>query len=304
MATPAALLFVVTCVAQIITAIRGESADGGPRLASPSVADATSKRDGIGGGGAGNRISLGRHHHKHKKYSRHYSRPKPRGGNSQQALAEDGNSGSFDFYVYSMSYQPEFCRENSEKFTGCHSPQERWKGQLTIHGLWPNRNDGTWPSTCSKERFDLSLLQHLSEDLAQNWPNIKALSAAAPGHTAFWEHEWTKHGTCSGLAQQDYFNTALDLLLPTPDIVKENYGSLVKRDQLEEGVYLGGDMSVFVCKSGGYLSEVRLCYEKMADGAPGDRVSCPDSTLREDSCGDEIRIAAFDDAGVTTAAIK
>ena len=45
---------------------------------------------------------------------------------------------SFDFYVYSMSYQPEFCRENHEKFVGCQHYKENWEGQLTIHGLWPN----------------------------------------------------------------------------------------------------------------------------------------------------------------------
>lgn len=78
----------------------------------------------------------------------------------------------------------------------------------------------------------------------------------------------------------------------TPGVVKENYGSAVGRAELEEG-YGGTDMTVLVCKAG-YLSEVRACFEKRADGAPGDRVTCPASMLREDSCGDEIKIASFD----------
>ena len=45
---------------------------------------------------------------------------------------------SFDFYVLSMSYQPEFCYQHRhESFPGCESPNEFWKGSLTIHGLWP-----------------------------------------------------------------------------------------------------------------------------------------------------------------------
>ena len=50
------------------------------------------------------------------------------------------------------------------------------------------RDDGTWPSACTDEEFDLSLLDDLSDRLARDWPNIKALSPDAAGHTAFWEH--------------------------------------------------------------------------------------------------------------------
>ena len=103
---------------------------------------------------------------------------------------------------------------------------------------------------------------------------------------------------CSGLTQLEYFQSALDRLLPTPETVKQYYGSIVKRDDLEEEDFVD---AVFVCKHG-YLSEVRVCFDKADDGGVvGDRVSCPDTILREDSCGDEIKIASFDDGRVTTA---
>ena len=103
---------------------------------------------------------------------------------------------------------------------------------------------------------------------------------------------------CSGLTQLDYFQSALDRLLPTPETVKQYYGSIVKREELEEDDFVD---AVFVCKHG-YLSEVRVCFDKADDGGVvGDRVSCPDTILREDSCGDEIKIASFDDGRVTTA---
>ena len=112
--------------------------------------------------------------------------------------------------------------------------------------------------------------------------------------------EWTTHGTCSGLGQHAYFAAALDLLLPTPRAVREHYGATVRRADLAgaDG-YRGGDATVLVCRSA-YLAEVRACFEKGADGAVGERVACPGPTLAEDSCGEEIRIAAFD-AGATTA---
>ena len=51
---------------------------------------------------------------------------------------DDERVGDFDFYVYSMTHQPDFCRENGERYEGCREYMESWEGQLTIHGLWPN----------------------------------------------------------------------------------------------------------------------------------------------------------------------
>ena len=119
----------------------------------------------------------------------------------------------------------------------------------------------------------------------------------------------------------DYFTAALGLLVPTPAVVKERYGSgtgEVTRQELVEGytyhrydnaeLSVGGvrgndDISsavILVCKSE-YLSEVRVCYEKKANegdvggevGGVGDRMQCPDSVMKEDTCGNTIKIASF-----------
>ena len=76
--------------------------------------------------------TLVEHHHHHG--GRYNNGGYDNNSNSNNNKEDD----SFDFYVYSMSYQPEFCRENHEKFVGCQHYKENWEGQLTIHGLWPN----------------------------------------------------------------------------------------------------------------------------------------------------------------------
>lgn len=190
-----------------------------------------------------------------------------------------------------MTYQPEFCWEKHETPEGCHHPKQTWD-RLTIHGLWPNNDDGSYPQSCSNEKFDLSSLEPIREELEQEWPNIKALPNSA-SHGDFWEHEWSKHGTCTGLSQLEYFSHALKKLVPTPSIVKdaEEQHTAVKKDDLL-AVYGGAQLAALVCKKD-YLSEVRVCHQKETDGNVGERMDCPEAILRASSCGSEIRIASF-----------
>jgi|EP00970_Alexandrium_tamarense_P000756 ribonuclease I len=70
------------------------------------------------------------HHHGH--HSSHSDR-----GHNKDDVPSQSTDNSFDFYIYTMTYQPEFCRENGDEFVGCQRYEEDWEGQLTIHGLWP-----------------------------------------------------------------------------------------------------------------------------------------------------------------------
>eukprot|EP00440_Ansanella_granifera_P068019 gb/GFBE01073788.1/.p1 GENE.gb/GFBE01073788.1/~~gb/GFBE01073788.1/.p1 ORF type:complete len:151 (+),score=31.89 gb/GFBE01073788.1/:1-453(+) len=77
----------------------------------------------------------------------------------------------------------------------------RGSDQWTIHGLWAEWNNG-----CSGPEFDESQISSIEDQLKQSWPSCYGESTAE-----FWGHEWSKHGTCSGLSEAAYFQKALDL---------------------------------------------------------------------------------------------
>jgi len=73
-------------------------------------------------------------------------------------------------------------------------PTDSW----TIHGLWPDHCDGTYSSSCDHSRAytDIAGLltgQNASDTLSYMdtyWVDIHGRNEQ------FWEHEWSKHGTC------------------------------------------------------------------------------------------------------------
>jgi len=73
-------------------------------------------------------------------------------------------------------------------------PSNSW----TIHGLWPDNCDGTFQQNCdpSRDYTDISTL--LSDQGAGDTLNyMQTYWVDINGHDeSFWEHEWSKHGTC------------------------------------------------------------------------------------------------------------
>ena len=64
-----------------------------------------------------------------------------------------------------------------------------------------------WQNGCKGPAFDMSLVEDLLGELDQLWPTC----SGSDNSTQFWGHEWSKHGTCSGLPEHGYFETALAL---------------------------------------------------------------------------------------------
>lgn len=182
--------------------------------------------------------------------------------------------GGFDFYVLAMSYQPEFCSST----TYCFNPKEGF----TIHGLWPEWYNGTWPSSCSNQKLDERIIKQVGvKRLDRYWPNAKVVPGNS-GYTGFWEHEWSKHGTCTGLSPRVYMDVTLDNYLPTPRDVQGSFGRTISKEKLLQA-YGGSDMVATIC-NGNYLSEVRVCLGKSYAGFPTRQVECPSFILEQDNC--------------------
>jgi ribonuclease T2 len=193
-------------------------------------------------------------------------------------------SGSFE-YLLAYSWTPGFC-QSQKGMPGCSSPEDYWNTHFTLHGLWPQYTDQGYPSFCTKEAFDPAAPEAVGMNtMTTYWPNVKSTEGSSD-YDDFWEHEWTKHGTCSTLTQQEYFQTAINQIesFGTPSIVTENVGSTVNADDLRNA--FGGVKRVALkCENSKTLSGVFTCWSQ-SNGNPTAQVDCPNDVQGEDTCHD------------------
>ena len=78
---------------------------------------------------------------------------------------------------------------------------------FTIHGLWPQFNQTTYPTYCKTITFNVDELKPIIDDLNKYW------YSSQEKNSDFWEHEYKKHGTCmfDQMNELQYFQKALDL---------------------------------------------------------------------------------------------
>ena len=115
-------------------------------------------------------------------------------------------AGAFDYYLLSLSIAPSFCGlspGNAAK-AECRSLNEAAFEQtpLTLHGLWPNRarvSVNLQPHDCEGPPYAVS-------ETARS--ELQRLMPAGPGLARY---EWRKHGTCSGLSPEAYFDRLVQL---------------------------------------------------------------------------------------------
>ena len=98
-------------------------------------------------------------------------------------------SSNFDYYLLALSWAPEFCAIHDDATSSECDPRHHFG--LVVHGLWPQNNDGSYPQNCAPA-------------LPVAEQTVQHMLAVMPARGLI-QHEWATHGTCSGLAAQDYF---------------------------------------------------------------------------------------------------
>jgi len=184
-------------------------------------------------------------------------------------------------YVYAYSWTPGFC--HGQKYPGCTNPLPYWTSNFTIHGLWPQYATSGYPASCTTEPFDTTIPQQIGETkMIQYWPDVQ-YDENSPSYDSFWQHEWTKHGTCSGLSQLDYFSQALDLTsrIPTPSILYDSIGKNISGNTLRQG--FGGANYVALQCNNQILNGAYTCWGQI-NNSPSVQIECPVSVVKEDTC--------------------
>lgn len=135
---------------------------------------------------------------------------------------------------------------------------------FTIHGLWPQNYDGTYPTYCNRsEHYDPNAVADLLPRLEVEWPSMSETD------DGFWTHEWQKHGSCTDMPEHDYFKKGLELnenydlmgplysanIFPSDD-VKYDFDAVLAA--FKSGLGVSVEMTCYADD----VSEVRMCLSK------------------------------------------
>jgi ribonuclease T2 len=162
--------------------------------------------------------------------------------------AKSQQAGVFDYYLLNLSWSPEFCHSHAS------SPECGKQLGLIVHGLWPQYN-GTpgGPENCGNMPglADPSSMLDIMPD-----PHLIA-------------HEWSTHGTCSGLSAADYFalirRVYNSIHIPS-QVQKPSKQFIIQASALKQAFEQSNpgltDGEMALSCTGPYLSAVEFCFSK------------------------------------------
>jgi ribonuclease T2 len=159
-----------------------------------------------------------------------------------------GTPGDFDFYVLSLSWSPTYCTTGDRPDPAqCNTPRD-----FVVHGLWPQYENG-YPSDCPS-----NMPRRVSQSI------VDGLADIMPG-AGLVNHEWRKHGLCSGLNQANYFAT-LRQASEAVAVPKSLAGRHLAPREIERSFIAANprmvETGIAVACIRGLLQEVRICLTK------------------------------------------
>jgi ribonuclease T2 len=176
---------------------------------------------------------------------------------------QSGKPGNFDYYLFTLSWSPQFCHSHPnavECTSGNHFG-------FIVHGLWPQFFNGGFPEHCSNEASPA---------------NPASVSSIMPDPTLI-QHEWSTHGTCSGLDATQYFTLirkTFDSISIPREFVNPNRTitlrpSEVKQAFLQANPKITSESIAINCPQN-FLTGVQICVSKA--GTP---INCPPNATRD-----------------------
>ncbi|MFZ4377978.1 MAG: ribonuclease T2 family protein, partial [Saprospiraceae bacterium] len=173
-------------------------------------------------------------------------------------------AGEFDYYVLNMSWSPSYCAGQARD---SYDPQcDRSDGKrysFVLHGLWPQYAPKGWPEFCPTRRRPF-VPRPIINGMLDIMPSEKLVI-----------HEYRKHGTCSGLEPNAYYDLSRKLFeaIKIPDSYRNPFEpkfvstASLADDFMRANPWLKPDMFAVACGGpGNRLREIRFCFSK--DGQP------------------------------------
>jgi ribonuclease T2 len=169
--------------------------------------------------------------------------------------------GKFDFYVLALSWSPSYCeasQERAQERTSNRAPDPQCGGRpfsFVVHGLWPQYETG-FPAFCQvpAPRLDRNIVGSMLDLM----PSPRLIF-----------HEWDRHGTCSGLSANAYFETvrkARAVVKVPADYLELDKPIMVTPDEVAQAFIKANpglsSGSIAVACDSKRLNEVRVCLGK------------------------------------------
>ncbi|HEX3710845.1 MAG TPA: ribonuclease T2 [Pseudolabrys sp.] len=175
----------------------------------------------------------------------------------EREQAQANAPGRFDFYVLALSWSPSYCAATHERSPN-RRPDPQCAGRpfsFVVHGLWPQYDHG-YPSDC--QRPAPRIARAIVDSMLDLMPSPRLVY-----------HEWDRHGTCSGLAAQPYFDLVRKaraaVKIPPDYLVLDAPATVAPDDVAEAFVKANPGLSrqtIAVVCSSKRISEVRICLTK------------------------------------------
>jgi ribonuclease T2 len=173
---------------------------------------------------------------------------------------------AFDFYVLALSWSPSYCETAGSRADPRQCGSRPYA--FVVHGLWPQFERG-YPEFCVRPA------PFVPE------PLVRSMLELMPSRQLVI-HQWRKHGTCSGLAPEEYFalvRRAREKVRIPAGFQRLSEYRMVTPAEVETAFIaanagLERDMIAVDCDRR-YLREVRVCVNKELEFR-----ACPDVDRR------------------------